>query len=79
LRFENLSDFRHRARERLGSISTGKAMLFYSAILIVVAFTAAVLGFVLLGGTAAFVLRMCFVGAFLLFVISLARRKKNRL
>ena len=56
-----------------------QSMLFYSAILIAVAFIAAVLGFVVLGGTAAFVLRMCFVGAFLLFVISLARRKKSRL
>jgi uncharacterized membrane protein YtjA (UPF0391 family) len=54
-------------------------MLFYSVILIAVAFIAAVLGFVVLAGTAAFVLRMCFVGAFLLFVISLARREKNRL
>ena len=56
-----------------------QSMLFYSAILIVVAFITAVLGFVVLGGTAAFVLRMCFVGTFLLFVISLARRKKSRL
>jgi uncharacterized membrane protein YtjA (UPF0391 family) len=56
-----------------------QSMLFYSVILIAVAFIAAVLGFVVLAGTAAFVLRMCFVGAFLLFVISLARREKNRL
>ena len=55
-----------------------KGMLCYSAILIVVAFITAVLGFVLLAGATAFVLRLCFVGSFLLFVISLARRKKTR-
>ena len=56
-----------------------KGMLCYSAILVVVAFMTAVLGFVVLAGTAAFVLRLCFMGSMVLFAISMARRKKTRL
>ncbi len=51
-------------------------MLYYSAILIGIAFMSATLGFVVLSGTASLVMRLCFVGAGVLFVISLARRKK---
>ena len=50
-------------------------MLYYSGILIVIAFISATLGFVFLEGTAAFIMRLCFVGSAVLFVISLARRK----
>jgi uncharacterized membrane protein YtjA (UPF0391 family) len=53
-------------------------MLYYSGILIVIAFISATLGFVFLEGTAAFIMRLCFVGAAVLFVASLARRNRRR-
>jgi uncharacterized membrane protein YtjA (UPF0391 family) len=50
-------------------------MLYYTGILLAIAFISATLGFVVLEGTAAFIMRLCFVGAAVLCVISLARRK----
>jgi uncharacterized membrane protein YtjA (UPF0391 family) len=50
-------------------------MLYYSGTLIAIAFISATLGFVVLEGTAAFLMRLCFIGSAVLFVISLARRK----
>jgi len=55
-----------------------KGTLCFSAILVAVAFISAVLGFVVLAGKAAFVLRLCFVGSMLLFALSMALRKETR-
>ena len=53
-------------------------MLYYSGSLLVAAFVAAVLGFVVLSGPGAWIPRVLFMVFMVLFVISLARRSRNR-
>jgi uncharacterized membrane protein YtjA (UPF0391 family) len=53
-------------------------MLYYSGFLVVAAFISAVLGFVVLSGTGAWVPRVLFVVFMVLLVISFGRRKRSR-
>ena len=57
-----------------GAFQQGQVMLHYAVVFFIVAIIAAVLGFGVIAGTAAWIAKICFVVFLILAVLSLLRR-----